>query len=119
LSRLPARDDEGRQIGFHGTLKIHPKGQVIEAKTPVVFFQSGGQHEWHIPAGERFGDHVAAVGAPLVVGTRGLGWWAKIPLPGKGERIDTAKDPVAIWKFSQKQFDRARLIVPKRDRGDD
>ena len=48
------------------------------------------------------------VGTMLVVGTRGLGWHAEIPLPPEGGTVDSAGD-AAAWKHEPNQFQRVNL----------
>jgi hypothetical protein len=104
---LPKKDDRG-ELCFMATLKIGPRGFDAAALEPKAFTEPEQKHTWFIPQGAKVGEGVAAVGASLVVGTRGLGWFAALPLPEEGGRLETDGD-IERWGFREDQYNRRNL----------
>jgi hypothetical protein len=114
-SRMPGAVDEAN-VGFIGTLKLdqpgavavdanRPAGKDVAIAPPKKFLVPGERKTWFIPFGHNMNGIVAQPGMQLSIGTRGLGWFAEIPLPNIGERIDTEVNK-EVWGLREDQVNR-------------
>lgn len=108
-SNLRAADDHG-DVGFVGTLKLGPAGADPVQLPPKKFERRGDRNIWFLPNAAQLGAYSARPGERLLVGTRGLGWFASIPLPGEGAEVDT-EQRFDLWGWRPDQYRRDNLAA--------
>ncbi len=106
-NQLPAEDADG-SLGFVATLSLGNEGVDAAVLAPKKFQEPGLTKRWFLPEGAKIGNLVAEPGAQLRLGTRGLGFAAKFPLPGPEQVLDTAQNP-EHWAFFPDQVNRENL----------
>jgi hypothetical protein len=115
-NRLPAKDPTiagTPDIGFVATLRVGEGGGAVgwdpKQLPPKKFETPAEKKTWFLPENANVAGVVAAPGATLTIGTRGLGWFSCIPLPQKGAPVDTDAH-FDHWAFREDQFARQNLL---------
>lgn len=106
-SRLPKTDEKQRAISFVATLKLGDDGYDPAALPPRKLLARGDSVEWFIPKCIEVNGVVAQSGNDIVVGTRGLGWELRVPLPRAKARFDSEKED--RWAFREDQARPQRM----------
>jgi hypothetical protein len=110
---LRGRPIAGQPMGLVTTLRLGDEGQDKANMYPKLLAGEGAVRRWFLHEGAQAqgpqGPVAAEAGAPLTVGTRGMGIYARIALPAAGQEVTVSPEKPELYSLRPDQVEPANL----------